>query len=65
MNITIDFSRTFWHLRVGRLEITLSTRAWADDALASWDAGAVAYHRDEAGERSLRVPFMAAFWGRA
>ncbi|MGR3248552.1 MAG: hypothetical protein ACU0DH_08115 [Paracoccus sp. (in: a-proteobacteria)] len=64
MNITADFSRTFWHLSVGRWQITLSSRAWADDALSDWDAGAVAYHRDGAEERSLRLPFMAAFWGR-
>lgn len=60
MNITADFNRNFWHLSVGRWQITLSSRAWADDALSDWDAGALAYQRN-GSEWCLRLPFLGAF----
>ncbi|MBW7055991.1 hypothetical protein KY389_04680 [Paracoccus bogoriensis] len=63
MTFTADFTRNFWHLRVGRWQTTISTRAWADDALGCHDAGVFAFHRDGAGECSLRFPFVAIFWG--
>lgn len=67
MNIhfNADLSRDFWHFKAGRWQITFSGRAWADDALGDWDAGDVAFGREGSGERCLRLPFMAAFWGRA
>lgn len=63
MNIIAEACRSYVAIRVNRWEVIVSSRAWADDTLDCWDAGAVAYHRDECGERSLRLPFVAVFWG--
>ncbi|MFN3711840.1 MAG: hypothetical protein ACK4S8_14940 [Alishewanella aestuarii] len=63
MNIAVNINRIYWHLRVNRWQITLFSRAWADDALGCYDAGALAYYHDGDGERSVRLPFVGIFWG--
>lgn len=56
--------RTGWHLCTTRWDITLASRAGADDVLQCWDAGAVAYDRWEHNEKSLRLPFIGVIWSR-
>ena len=64
MFISIDMGRDGCDISTRRWDITLSSRAWADDTLECWDAGAVAYrcNRAEDGrwtEKWLRMPFVA------
>ncbi|TGN58610.1 hypothetical protein E4L95_12235 [Paracoccus liaowanqingii] len=60
IRFTADIGLTHWFIGTRNWEFTMCSRAYADDVLGSWDAGAVAYERDGA-QRCLRLPFMAAF----
>lgn len=65
ISFTADISRTCWLFTTPNWELELCSRAYADEVLSSWDAGAVAYDfkgcQSGGWQRSLRLPFVAAF----
>lgn len=65
MNITMNRGTGFAGLRMGRWELLVTSRAWADEAMESGHDKATAFYRKTliggAWEVCLRVPFMAAW----
>lgn len=61
MNITMNRGTGYASVCLGRWELLVSTRAWADDVLERGPGTAVAFDRTGAKEVCLRLP-LVAFW---